>query len=574
MNTTFKKIMSILLCCVMLFGMIPRNAYAVEDQGNAAGSKAVNSAVNGAYGEDGVWEQGGTGSVTHNVNGTDVTLSKIAVPVEGMDNTYDITLQVRTSTSVSVKTTSGAVVLVIDLSGSMNYCSECGESEHSRNCPERGSGRDGERVENSDRRITAAKLAALDFLASYAGTDSAAERELAIVTFATDYTTAMEWTNVAGGTGNAGYDAAASTINGLSANGGTNLEGGLYQAKNLLDDKEVSSIGSKSVVLLTDGVPTYRIDGGNGREGSKENNNAAANQATGIKNKGASLYTVCFGVSNEETYDDGPTVGNFLRNSVASSGCAYDADNSAELAAAFKSITESINSGMSGEGWTTTDPMASNVGVVAGAGVNFYEDGEAYTWELSDVTTTVEGNTTYYVYSYTYRITFDPQFKGFEEGDYYPTNQRTYLNIEGKQYEFPVPGVTAKLPRTDVSVTKVWDDRNNQDGIRPESVTVQLKEGSRTIGDPVVLSEDNGWSHTWDGMKYDLIAKSEGEVHVYTVEEVEVPEDYTSNVFTNGYAITVTNSYTPKVVAVAGTKTWNDNGNQDGIRPEFITVMA
>ena len=568
MNTTFKKIMSILLCCVMLFGMIPRNAYAVEDQGNAAGSKAVNSVVNGAYGEDGVWEQGGTGSVTHDVNGTDVTLSKTAVPVEGMDNTYDITLQVRTSTSVSVKTTSGAVVLVIDTSSSMKSCAECGgRNEHNKSC-KYGSGD----VSNSENRLTAAKAAAREFLASYSGTDAGASRMLAIVTFDGGYRTNLSWSNVAGGAGQNSYDKALSTINGLGTNTGTNMEGGLYEALGLLDDSEVSSVSAKNVVLLSDGAPTSRISNSQVSQ-SKANCDAAANQARAIRNTGAKLYTVCFGAARDKTYDNGPTVSEFLRGSIASgSDYAYDADNSAQLAAAFKSITESINSGMSGEGWTTTDPMASNVDVVAGAGVSFYEDGEAYTWELSDVTTTVEGNTTYYVYSYTYRITFNPQFKGFEEGDYYPTNQRTYLNIEGKQYEFPVPGVTAKLPRTDVSVTKVWDDRNNQDGIRPEAVTVQLKEGSRTIGDPVVLSEDNGWSHTWDGMKYDLIAKSEGEVHVYTVEEVEVPEGYTSDVVTNGYAITVTNSYTPEVVAVAGVKTWNDNENQDGIRPEFITI--
>ena len=568
MNTTFKKIMSILLCCVMLFGMIPRNAYAVEDQGNAAGSKAVNSAVNGAYGEDGVWEQGGTGSVTHDINGTDVTLSKTAAPVEGMDNTYDITLQVRTSTSVSVKTTNGAVVLVIDTSSSMKSCAECGgRNDHNKSC-KYGSGD----VSNSENRLTAAKAAAREFLASYSGTDAGASRMLAIVTFDGGYRTNLSWSNVAGGAGQNSYDKALSTINGLGTNTGTNMEGGLYEALGLLDDSIVSSVSAKNVVLLSDGAPTSRISNSHISQ-SKENCDAAANQARAIRNTGAKLYTVCFGAARDKTYDNGPTVSEFLRGSIASgSDYAYDADNSAQLAAAFKSITESINSGLSGEGWTTTDPMASNVDVVAGAGVSFYEDGEAYTWELSDVTTTVEGNTTYYVYSYTYRITFDPQFKGFEEGDYYPTNQRTYLNIEGKQYEFPVPGVTAKLPRTDVSVTKVWDDRNNQDGIRPESVTVQLKEGSRTIGDPVVLSEDNGWSHTWDGMKYDLIAKSEGEVHVYTVEEVEVPKGYTSSVATNGYAITVTNSYTPKVVSVAGSKTWVDNDNQDGIRPEFITI--
>ena len=91
------------------------------------------------------------------------------------------------------------------------------------------------------------------------------------------------------------------------------------------------------------------------------------------------------------------------------------------------------------------------------------------------------------------------------EGQYYPTNEETYLNIDGEQYAFPVPGVKATQPRRDVTVTKVWNDEKNQDGIRPTSVTVQLMEGERAIGEPVVLNADNGWSYTWDGDTYDLI---------------------------------------------------------------------
>ncbi|MCP9331760.1 Cna B-type domain-containing protein, partial [Lactobacillus kefiranofaciens] len=34
----------------------------------------------------------------------------------------------------------------------------------------------------------------------------------------------------------------------------------------------------------------------------------------------------------------------------------------------------------------------------------------------------------------------------------------------------------------------------------------------------------------------------------------------------------VTNNHTPAIVKVAGTKTWKDNNNQDGIRPSSITV--
>ena len=564
MNKTFKKIMSILLCCIMVLGMIPQSAFAVENQSDDV---VVTTVVNGYYDENGKWIQGGDGSATYEINDTPVTLSKIAVPVKGAENTYDITLQVRTSTSVTTKTGSGAVVLVIDTSSSMKSCAECGGRErHKDSCEYNGS------VATDLNRLTAAKAAAREFLASYSGTDANASRMLAIVTFDAAGNTRLNWANVAGGAGKNSYDQALATINGLDMKQGTNMEGGLYQALGLLDDTDVDGISSKSVVMLSDGAPSYRI-GNSDINPSKADCDAAANQATAIKNTGAKLYTVCFGAAKDSAYTGGPTVSAFLIDSVASSGCAYDADNSAALAAAFKSITEKINSGLSGEGWTTTDPMTDYVGVASDTGENFYtDDDKTYTWELTDAYTELDVTTTYYVYSYTYRVTFDPQFKGFEEGKYYPTNERTYLNIDGKQYEFPVPGVTAKLPRTDVSVTKVWDDGDNQDGMRTESVTVQLKDGNSVIGDPVVLDQNNGWSYTWDGDEYDLFIKSEGKVHNYTVEEVDVPEGYTPEVTAKGYAFTITNTHTPEVVTVAGTKTWADGYNRDGKRPASITI--
>jgi hypothetical protein len=216
--------------------------------------------------------------------------------------------------------------------------------------------------------------------------------------------------------------------------------------------------------------------------------------------------------------------------------------------------------------------MAPHIDVASGTGESFYADGSAYTWELSNVTTKTEGNTTYYIYTYTYRVTFDHQFEGFVEGDYYPTNDETYLNIDGKQYAFPVPGVQAKLPRKDVTVTKVWNDEGNQDGIRPTEITVQLMEGERTIGEPVVLNAENGWSYTWDGETYNLIVKSEGKVHVYTVKEINVPEDYTASVSFENSKITLTNTHEVYRKDITVTKKWDDKNNQDGIRPGSITV--
>ena len=567
MNQKMRKILSFVLVLCMLLTNASMPAFAAEGD---AGS----TTTNGSYDADGNWTEGGTGSATYTVDGTNVTLSKTATPVAGEENVFDITLRVETSTTTTTYVNSGAVVLVIDVSGSMKYCADCGgENGHESDCDHYT--RWNNSVTDAQSRMQAAKNAAASFLASYAGEDPNAARMVAIVSFQSSATTRLQWVNVAGGPGENSYDTAWNTIYGLAANGGTNLDDGLYHALALLNNSAVSQIASKNVIALTDGAPTYSRSSGNGTRGSALINSHTAAQAANVRNTGAALYTVCFGVANDYTYSGGPTVGNFLRDSVASSGKSYNADNSAELYAAFRAITESITSGLSGSGWTATDPMADMISVSSAPSAFTGSNGN-YTWTLGEPELFVDGNKTTYVYTVTYRITLDVQGQTFEEGKFLPTNERTYLNLgEGKTLEFPVPGVKGRLPRTDVSVTKEWDDAENQDGIRTSSVTVQLKnEEGKSIGEPVVLNADNNWTYTWDGDTYDLISQSKGVYHLYTVEEVEVPDGYEVS-YPNergDFTLVVKNSHEVEKKDIIVTKVWNDKDNQDGIRPGSITV--
>ncbi|MEE0954801.1 MAG: Cna B-type domain-containing protein, partial [Eubacterium sp.] len=56
---------------------------------------------------------------------------------------------------------------------------------------------------------------------------------------------------------------------------------------------------------------------------------------------------------------------------------------------------------------------------------------------------------------------------------------------------------THEKGKTSLSVAKVWNDSNNQDGKRPESIKVQLLADGKASGDPVVLNDANKWSYTW-----------------------------------------------------------------------------
>ena len=155
------------------------------------------------------------------------------------------------------------------------------------------------------------------------------------------------------------------------------------------------------------------------------------------------------------------------------------------------------------------------------------------------------------------------------------TTEITGKSKDEGHYEFEITNQCRS--RTSVTVTKVWDDANNQDGLRPEELTVTLwsqteSETAKTQEESVTLNGENSWTAQWT----DLPAYRGGKAITYTVTENAV-EGYN-----NGQAavatgsqetgFTFTNKHEPELITLSGTKTWNDKGNQDGVRPESITV--
>ena len=122
--------------------------------------------------------------------------------------------------------------------------------------------------------------------------------------------------------------------------------------------------------------------------------------------------------------------------------------------------------------------------------------------------------------------------------------------------------------KTEVPVKKVWDDKDNQDGKRPTSVTVKLLADGQDTGETLTLTEANGWA----GSFTNLDADKGGTPIKYTVVEVTVT-GYTSKVTGDAASgFTITNSYSPETVVVKATKNWDDANNQDGKRPTKITI--
>ncbi|MFS9006504.1 Cna B-type domain-containing protein [Streptococcus oralis] len=128
----------------------------------------------------------------------------------------------------------------------------------------------------------------------------------------------------------------------------------------------------------------------------------------------------------------------------------------------------------------------------------------------------------------------------------------------------------------DYKVTKVWNDANNQDGKRPESVTVQLykKVGN---ADPVAVegkkltltAKEKTDDNTWVASFTNLPQYEAGKEITYSIKEVDVPAGYEASV--TGQV--VTNTYNPETVVLSGTKVWKDNNNQDGKRTTSVKVQ-
>lgn len=466
-----KRGLALLMCICMIFTLLPFSVLAdatVQD----------GDIVYGTYGTDGKWKEDKNlnDTETYSLSGeNELTLTKTATKTEG-DNTYQIDLKVvMTQTTSTTPPGSAATVLVIDTSGSMKICATCnsqsadwdGNYYHANNCATGNRGY----VKAADTRLAAAKEAAISFLNKYKGTSENASRYVSVVTFNTYASVTQGWLDVSVP---ANYTAVVNAINGLSANGGTNLDQALLKAKAQFSADTVKDISAsaKNVIALTDGCPTYYENGKkqHGSYGCPDTNNTTADTATKLK-KVAGVYTVCFGAANEKCWTkdsihkegglfgigevkhkyDGPKVGDFLKDNIATSAShAYNADNTTELMSAFEAITNTIVNGLNSG--TVTDPMGDNVSLVGTVPSGFAtnDGGKTYTWELSGAQgVTADGKTTY-TYETSYTVKLDTSGE-FDEEDYHPLNGKTTFTAGGETYNFNVPGVKGTAPRYTVT---------------------------------------------------------------------------------------------------------------------------
>lgn len=94
------------------------------------------------------------------------------------------------------------------------------------------------------------------------------------------------------------------------------------------------------------------------------------------------------------------------------------------------------------------------------------------------------------------------------------------------------PKCTNFVPKTQYTVTKLWQDDGNQ-STRPAAVTVDIyKDGA--LQETQILDAGNNWSYTW--------SVSEADYGKWTVTERSVPDDYKVTVRENGNAFSIINT--------------------------------
>jgi uncharacterized protein YegL len=261
------------------------------------------------------------------------------------DGTYKLSLSVTGTASSTSESSKADVVIVFDISNSMNYSAGGGK-----------------------RRLDVAKSATntmIDQLLAHNATNPESVR-ISLVSFATRADNATPWSSNA--------TALKSIVNGYrtpgGSAGGTNWEDALYRAKNQADAGRADA--QKHVIFVSDGDPTYRnTKGGGNNWGEDERHGSYPNYYYGSGNSDNNGKNYQYALAQAKKIVDGGadfyTVGTFgdaarmqsLATEAGASGNYYRADDEAALNAAFKNIVASITHSMGYKNVTLKDGLTS-----------------------------------------------------------------------------------------------------------------------------------------------------------------------------------------------------------------------
>lgn len=126
-----------------------------------------------------------------------------------------------------------------------------------------------------------------------------------------------------------------------------------------------------------------------------------------------------------------------------------------------------------------------------------------------------------------------------------------------------------KVKTKQLVVEKKWEDSDNNDGLRPKNIEVQLYANGEKSGLPVILNEKNNWKHSFEK----LPAKVNGKEIIYTIKEINIPKGYISESNNKDSIVVLTNKHKTLEKEISVEKRWLDENNKDNLRPKNIKVQ-
>ncbi|MFR5262489.1 MAG: BspA family leucine-rich repeat surface protein [Christensenellales bacterium] len=162
------------------------------------------------------------------------------------------------------------------------------------------------------------------------------------------------------------------------------------------------------------------------------------------------------------------------------------------------------------------------------------------------------------------------------EGGAHAYNNVSYTNITISEEGIASSELLARHDYTKIGlkpyrikVVKKWDDDNDRDKKRPNSVTVRLYANGKPEGKTLTLDENNKWAGEFGDIPY---SDANGNKINYTIKEDSVTgynDILAAPFYQNGYAVfNLTNKHEPEKINIKGEKTW-DGGSY---RPEKVTI--
>lgn len=148
---------------------------------------------------------------------------------------------------------------------------------------------------------------------------------------------------------------------------------------------------------------------------------------------------------------------------------------------------------------------------------------------------------------------------------YQPSSQDIPVSVrkDGETYSYTVVNDLIN-PEITLSGEKIWEDAEDQDGIRPQAVTIRLLANGEETGKTTKATKESNWQYAFAKLPtYDAA----GDAIAYTVSEDTVAGYETA---VDGTAIT--NRHTPEQIEVPVEKQWVDADDAQHRRPERVHV--